>query len=135
MAKEVLAMTEKQKQQIIRLQREGCGYSEIAGQIGVSRDSVKSFCRRNGLTVTTKAVCRQCGAELTYTPHRRKKIFCSDTCRMAWWNAHPELVQRKAVYHLTCAHCGIEFECYGNAKRKYCSRECYNRARAKAVES
>lgn len=51
--------------------------------------------------------------------------FCSDNCRTAWWNAHPEKVNRRAVYHFTCAHCGKPFTAYGNAKRKYCSHACY----------
>ena len=60
---------------------------------------------------------------------RKAKYFCSDKCRNAWWNAHPEKVQRKAYYHLTCEYCGKEFISYGNRKRKYCSRSCYADAR------
>ncbi|MDD5917522.1 MAG: zinc ribbon domain-containing protein [bacterium] len=60
---------------------------------------------------------------------RKAKYFCSDKCRNVWWNAHPEKVQRKAYYHLTCEYCGKEFISYGNRKRKYCSRPCYADAR------
>ena len=42
-------MTEEQKQQVIRLRKEGCGYTAVAHNVGVSKDTVKSFCRRNGL--------------------------------------------------------------------------------------
>ena len=31
---------------------------------------------------------------------------------MAWWNAHPEKVNRKAYYKLVCKNCGEEFEIY-----------------------
>ena len=51
--------------------------------------------------------------------------FCSDACRTAWWNSHPDCVDRKAVYAYTCAHCGKPFTAYGNKERKYCSRNCY----------
>lgn len=69
--------------------------------------------------------CLQCGALLTQTPGRKRVKFCSDNCRTAWWNAHPEKVNRRAIYHFTCAHCGKPFTAYGNAKRKYCSHACY----------
>jgi len=70
-------------------------------------------------------LCPQCGALLTQTPGRKRVKFCSDNCRTAWWNAHPEKVNRKAVYHFTCAHCGKPFTAYGNTQRKYCSHACY----------
>lgn len=50
---------------------------------------------------------------------------------MAWWNAHPERVQRKAYYTLTCRQCGKQFESYGNANRVFCSRDCYLQFRRK----
>lgn len=74
-----------------------------------------------------------CGAALMQIPHRKPKKFCSDKCRMAWWNSHQELVNRKAIYHLACAHCGQSFDSYGNKNRKYCSRRCYDDARRKGV--
>lgn len=56
-----------------------------------------------------------------------KMRFCSDYCCQKWWNSHPEAVDRKAWYTLTCAYCGKEFKSYGN--KKYCSKECYYNAR------
>ncbi|WP_285023180.1 hypothetical protein [Lactococcus garvieae] len=38
------------KQKIIDLQNEGVGYKRIADQLGVSLNTVKSFCRSKGLT-------------------------------------------------------------------------------------
>ena len=49
-------------------------------------------------------------------------------------NAHPERVNRKAFYVATCAHCGQEFQSYGNKGRKYCSRLCFNQARRKGEQ-
>jgi hypothetical protein len=34
-------------------------------------------------------------------------------------------MDKKAVYHFVCEHCGQEFESYGKQARKYCSRGCY----------
>lgn len=65
---------------------------------------------------------------------KRKRMFCSDACRMAWWNAHPERVQRKAYYTLTCRHCGKQFESYGNSHRVFCSRDCYLKFRRKETD-
>jgi endogenous inhibitor of DNA gyrase (YacG/DUF329 family) len=56
---------------------------------------------------------------------RKEKKFCSDKCRMTWWNRHLDKVKRKAVYEYICPHCGKPFTVYGNSHRKYCSHECY----------
>ena len=42
-----------------------------------------------------------------------------------WWNAHLDLVKRKAVYHMKCQNCERDFDVYGNSHRKYCSHRCY----------
>lgn len=55
----------------------------------------------------------------------KEKIFCSDNCRMKWWNSHQELVNRKAEYVFVCRNCGKLFTAYGNKERKYCSHSCY----------
>ena len=43
-------MTDEQKRQVVSLRQEGSGYTSIANKLGISRDTVKSFCRRNGLS-------------------------------------------------------------------------------------
>lgn len=58
-------------------------------------------------------------------PGRKRKRFCCDDCRNKWWNAHLELVKRKAVYTYTCPACGKKFTVYGNSHRKFCSLACY----------
>ena len=62
---------------------------------------------------------------IVQTPGRKRKRFCSDACRNAWWNAHLSLVKRKAVRTVVCAGCGQPFEAYGRTPRKYCSHACY----------
>ena len=128
-------MTDAERNRIIELQHKGYGYKKIAAETGLSTNTVKSFCSRHPLqneaASETGALCRNCGIPLEHTPHKRKKLFCSDACRMAWWNAHPERVQRKAYYTLTCRCCGKQFESYGNAHRQFCSRACYSQFRRK----
>jgi hypothetical protein len=42
-------MTEIEKQQIYDLRLKGVGYKAIAAVLGVSRNSIRGFCIRNGL--------------------------------------------------------------------------------------
>ena len=137
-------MTEEQKLQIIRFRNEGCGYTMVADRLGLSKDTVKSFCRRNGLNgkavQTTSAtikgsVCRECGKAVTQEIGKKKRVFCSEECRTSWWHKHPEKIKQKAVYSFTCACCNQTFTAYGNAKRKYCSHECYIKSRFKGGDA
>lgn len=112
---------------------EGLGYGAVAERLGLSENTVKSYCRRNHLTgVAAKeppVVCRECGVPLAFVPGRKGRKFCSEGCRRAWWRSHPELVHREAYYTLVCAHCRREYRSYGNKGRKYCSHGCYIKAR------
>ena len=81
--------------------------------------------------VSTQVFCRSCGKAIENVPKRKPRQFCSDACRMKWWNAHPDEVKRKAYYTFTCPHCGRQFESYGNDHRKYCSRGCSAAGRRK----
>lgn len=126
-------MTEIEKEKIRFWRCEGLGYKTIAARLHLSENTVKSFCRRNHLAGVAAAepvlVCRNCGAPLEQAHKKKQRKFCSASCRYAWWNAHPELIDRRAFYPTVCAHCGREFQSYGNQKRKYCSHACYIAAR------
>lgn len=103
--------------------------ADIAIALGLSVNTVRSYIRRHPPKDTVEVGCRQCGKPVMQHKGRKAKYFCSDRCRNAWWNAHPEKVQRKAYYRLACRLCGKEFVSYGNKNRKYCSRLCYADAR------
>ena len=124
-------MTEKEKTEIIDLRGQGLGYKKISLILGISADTIKTFCRRNDiggspdLPIMTEGVCLTCGKPIAQNPGRKKKKFCSDKCRNQWWNANLDKVNRKATYHFTCLFCKKEFSVYGNAKRKYCCHDCY----------
>lgn len=130
-------MTRLQKKRIEYLRRKGDSYAAIAADLGISANTIKSHCRRKNLgagyiaelSAQPENVCANCGRLLEHTPKAKRKRFCSDKCRMLWWNSHPEAVNRKAVYHFRCAVCDQPFESYGNAGRKYCSRACFGMAR------
>lgn len=128
-------MTDRQEERIRKMKAGGCGYVRIAQELGLSENTVKSFCRRKGLNRTAadtalpekgdKGACPCCGAEVRQNPGRKAKRFCSDKCRNAWWNSHLDQVQRKAHYDFVCAYCKKPFTAYGNVGRKYCSHACY----------
>lgn len=129
-------MVQNEIDEIIRMQRCGYGYKLIAQMTGLPQNTVKSYCRRHPLDRESSedtSFCKQCGKPVEQTPHRKQKLFCSDGCRMAWWNAHPDRVKRKAYQTVTCASCGRAFESYGSANRKFCSRACYAKFRSKEV--
>ena len=109
---------------INNMRLEGHSPSVIAAKLGLSAGTVRSHIHRHPNIPGAKA-CKNCGKPLMQPKGRREKKFCSDSCRMAWWNSHQEDVNRKAYYELVCQHCGKEFESYGNKNRKYCCRACY----------
>ena len=126
-------MTEKEKIKVRYFRTEGLSYGAIANKLEIPVNTIKSFCRRNGLTgIASKepiTLCYQCNKRLERKDGRKPQKFCSEECRRAWWKAHPELITRKAYYSITCAYCGEEFRSYGNRKRKYCCHACYIAAR------
>jgi len=126
-------MTNSQKERISHMRLEGESYAAIADALGLSRNTVKSFCLRNlrsehleeqAAPVKT-GVCDQCGKGFTSYPGHRQRRFCSDQCRMTWWNAHRDLLNSKGVVEHTCACCGKHFMGYERQRRKYCSHACY----------
>lgn len=126
-------MTDQQKITIDKMRDGGNSYAAIANALGLSRNTVKSYCQRRGIGGMKQGVdmaiedkyCPSCGAVLEMIPGRKKKKYCCDACRMKWWNAHKHLVKKKANYEYTCAFCKKPFTAYGNAGRKYCSHGCY----------
>lgn len=124
-------MTKEEKIRIEAYRRKGVGYKQIAKELDLSVNSVKSYCRRNGLSNEAleqslpESACEQCGKSISQMKGRKHKRFCSDKCRNQWWNAHLDQVKRKAVYEYVCPVCSKPFSVYGNAKRKYCSHACY----------
>ena len=124
-------MTDSTKTAIIKMRENGDSFSHIAKTLNIPESTVKSFYRRhnkNSAQPTTEtslsaSYCENCGSPITQHPHRRHKRFCSDSCRLSWWNKHPDLINRSSANTYTCAHCGKSFTSY--ADRKYCSHECY----------
>lgn len=123
-------MNSEEKEKIKKLREEGLGYTEIAKHMNISVNTIKSFCRRNGLGGMKNkdeniSVCGYCVKPIKQIVGRKKKKFCSDKCRNIWWKNHRNLIKNKANYECTCVSCGKIFISYGNKNRKYCSHSCY----------
>ena len=139
-------MTNEQKMQICRMRQKNQSYVSIASALGVTVSMVKGYCHRNGLEgmragrhtssdADEVVICPECGKEIIQRNGIKKLRFCSSACRQAWWNRHPEKVNRKAVYTFVCRYCGQSFSAYGNAYRKYCSHACYIANRYQEVQT
>ncbi|PKL12290.1 MAG: RNA polymerase subunit sigma-70 [Spirochaetae bacterium HGW-Spirochaetae-8] len=127
-------MTDIQKIRVHEMQRLGFSSRRIATALSLPEGTVKSHLARAVGKGTLPAFdpaphssCRQCGAALDQVPSRKRRAFCSKTCRQRWWNSHLYLVDRspKAIHHLTCPACNKTFTVYGSARRIYCSHPCY----------
>jgi IS30 family transposase len=131
-------MTDIQKRNIQDMRSQGVAYSQIADSLGISVNTVKSFCRRNNLTVSNasndtgneenKEQCKQCGKKLIQTPKAKPKTFCCDKCRFDWWNKQKNKTNRRSVHRLACEYCNRDFGSH-DKKRKYCRHDCYIAAR------
>ncbi|HEY9059237.1 MAG TPA: RNA polymerase subunit sigma-70 [Pseudobacteroides sp.] len=125
-------MNDIQKEQIKRLRLDGMGYIKVAQTLGLSENTVKSYCRRNNIprnevggVAPQDNICLHCGNPIVQKEGTKKRKFCTDDCRQTWWNSHLDKVTKKAVYTLTCSYCGKDFESYGNKNRRYCCHDCY----------
>lgn len=122
-------MTKEQKTLILYYREQHMTYRQIGEKLGLSPDTVKTFCRRNtpqeGRTeASASSQCRNCGAPVHPLPGRRERLFCSPACRTAYWRKH-NLLGKDPRY---CAVCGALLT-GGSASRKYCSHACYIRHR------
>lgn len=122
-------MTQEQKILILHYREQHMTYRQIGEKLGLSPDTVKTFCRRNTpqedrTETSTSSQCRNCGAPVHPLPGKRERLFCSPACRTAYWRKH-NLLGKDPRY---CAGCGALLT-GGSASRKYCSHACYIRHR------
>ncbi len=121
-------MTQEQKEIIIKGINNNETVASIAKKLSLGESTIRMFIKRN-LNKPTECQCKNCGKAITSIPHHRAKVFCSDKCRMEWWNKNQSSVNKKAFYTFVCPCCKKEFTAYGNKNQKYCSHKCYIKAR------
>lgn len=130
-------MTDREKSKIIELRKKGYGFGQISKELNIPRSSVSTFCQRNNINIGNLdrfVSCKNCERVINLENKKKPRIFCSDECRVCWWNTHQNRVNKKAIYEFDCPKCGNHFTTYGNKKQKYCSHNCYIAARYGKVQ-
>lgn len=122
-------MTERERNLIRAMRRSGRSYQEISSSLMIDKDAVRSFCRTHSIEPAgnpTHSFCPECGKEITLSPKGRRRRFCTDKCRRAWWKHNRSKEQRsaEATRRSVCLNCGKEFTSYADG-RKFCSHKCY----------
>jgi len=124
-------MTNKQKSTIKALRAIGWTYAKIAEVVGISIDTVKSFCLRQGVNIRKthdddgNALCKHCGKLLKQVAGGRSRVFCSNKCRYKWWNIYRPFLGRKNTAVIVCLYCKVPFAAYSTGSRQYCSIACH----------
>ncbi len=107
-------MTDAEKNHIIKLRGKGYSYKKISAEMGISENTIKSYFKRN------TDLCPVCGNPLFH------KKYCSDKCRISWWNKHPH--RTSGMVECQCEACKKTFFAYPSKSRKYCSKACYGKS-------
>ncbi len=132
-----LDLTALRKEQARILRSRGMSLGKTAKWTGLTKDVVRNIGRSLPPVEEDRSLegkmengeaCLYCGADLPQkVGSGRRRRYCSDGCRRAYWKIHREEGKKKtgSVYTHKCAFCGKSFEVYGRVKRKYCSRHCF----------
>ncbi len=128
---------------IMLLRAEHKSYGYIAEKLGLSFNTIKSYCLRNDLGDNRikgpnparipkekrkphplLGYCLECGTVFKQNINGNKK-FCGKLCAGRWRRKNG-----KGKYRLTCPICKKEFPVFDDRKpRIYCSQDCYRTAR------
>ncbi len=117
------------KDKVLELKNKGYSYNAISKELGIPVSTAKTYLRRDSIERGSK--CKHCGAELINVVGKKLKKFCSDKCRMTWWNSHRDDVKRNTFYTFKFPCCNSDFVAYGNKKRIYCSIACFTKYKTK----
>jgi len=115
----VLSKAQERKIQVLRAK--GYGFRKIAETINAPENAVKYYLRTTPETKTT-IYCKNCGKEAVCLPGYKKKVFCSDSCRMLWWSKNQKEIKHKLYTHI-CKACGKEFTSF-RKESVVCSKQC-----------
>ena len=128
-------MTQDQKTQIITMRGEGYGYAAIAQVLSIPKNTIKTFCNRNGLAgqkqekhslvLPNTNKCKNCGMPIVSKSSTKPRKFCSDKCCREWFHKNRIPKNDKGRKENICVQCNNLFITYGKVERKYCSHQCY----------
>lgn len=111
-------MTNGEKMLITQQRRQGLGYTEIARKLGMSVNTVKSYCQRNGIKPVGKTVvpekdnCRQCSSVLEHTPGRKKEAVLFGRLPHALVACSPGDEQNCQRCEMRCLWSGVRYGPY-----------------------
>ena len=105
-------MTVEQKAKIASMRRSGVGYGEIAEAVGTSKEGVRSYCRRNGITANS-------------TGDNLYVLDASDIEGNKAVEMNTAGTATNAADGIYCRNCGKELQHTPGKRRKiFCSKEC-----------
>lgn len=78
-------MKKKETEKITQMRLSGLPPSKIAAEMGMSVNTIKSHIRRHPI-IPPEPKCLWCGVPVVQSEGRKQKKFCSDRCRMRYWN-------------------------------------------------
>lgn len=128
------------RKSIFKMKSQGLSNQAVASLLGLKKDTLHEFCKKYHLIGPSEVIrlniieleqqniiCPHCCGPIRQKKRGRRKRFCSEKCRRAWWKENEEARSKKpkALYSNHCLACGKYFIVYGNHRQKYCSRACY----------
>ena len=78
-------MYKQQLDKLNKLRLQGYKPTFIAAVLGLSVNTIKSHIRRHPVIPNTLN-CEHCGKPVLQNEGRKAKRFCSDKCRITYWN-------------------------------------------------
>ncbi len=111
--------------QVLALNEQGLNDIAIGIELGISRQRVSQLRKRNSIPIAVRIrhkLCVHCGAQFTQMPGEKVRRRCTSHLR-------PPAIRVECQ----CAYCGTRFMRKESelraAKKYYCSRECFHRAK------
>lgn len=114
---------EERKLKVIQLKKNGSSYKEISTMLDIPLGTVKSILSRVNDFNKNSSSCKNCGKTIISIKGKKVKVFCSDKCRLTWWNNNRDKGDKR-IYIKKCHNCNEQFKTF-DFNKKYCSHNCY----------
>jgi len=82
----VVMNNDELKIKVNELRNEGYGYKRIASELSISVSAARYMCMKTTDEDLLVDNCKNCGLKIKSIKGKKKRMFCSDTCRYQWWN-------------------------------------------------
>lgn len=88
-----MRLSKSEQEKVSNMRRLGFGYRRIAKFLGLNTMAVKYYLGKTwtgeeeiSTSVSIKDLCPNCGLPVVQIPHKRRRIYCSDKCRLQSWH-------------------------------------------------